>query len=82
MKLARCVNFINFFQHNFSLKLHKLSQNLRQYANSGIIKLKKLYEIDHRCPFIKLFWHILHPLWCNPSQISRQNADSNSLVVA
>jgi hypothetical protein len=39
-------NVINFFQQNLRRYQRNLSQNLRQYADSGIDYTKNAYNID------------------------------------
>ncbi len=39
-------NVINFFQQNLRRYRSSLSQNLRQYADSGIDYTKNVYNID------------------------------------
>jgi hypothetical protein len=78
MKLTTGVDFIKLFWYNLHSWRHNLSQNIRQYVDSGINYAEKSFmKLTTGVDFIKLFGHYLSPQRHGLSQNIRQYVDSS-----
>ncbi len=53
-------NVINYFRQNWRCYRRNLSQNLRQYADSGLNYTKKVYNIDLKGQCYKTLFGVIY----------------------